>query len=373
MKTYEAIYEPTKNKGVYGISLVENPAMEGTFIALSKENKIELKTIDEEQRILIGLVLEPNKPIYRNQDGEEFNIVFSEATIKELAHAFYKGGFQKNSSLEHDKKIEGVTFVESWTIQDSKMDKSTALGLSYPKGSWMTIMKVDDDDLWDDYVKTEKVKGFSVDAMVSLKEVNLKSHIQMSDNKSITEAIENGFKNFLTFFAKTKEEKAIELGTMKTSDEKVDIQFEGDTLEVGGKVWILAEDKTEVPLPVGEYKLADETILVVTEEGKVGEIKPKATEEPAKQQSAEMTAAQSEEAAKAIENAIKSIMIKYSETMEAKFDAKLSEIKTAYDSKILELSEQPGAKPIVANPRQVELKSTTKSRILETIQNAKTS
>jgi hypothetical protein len=65
MKTYEAVFNQAKNKGVYGISLVEDPAMEGNFIALSKEAKIEFKTVDEEQRILMGLVLEPNKPIYR--------------------------------------------------------------------------------------------------------------------------------------------------------------------------------------------------------------------------------------------------------------------------------------------------------------------
>ena len=86
--TYEAIFD-TNNRGVYSISLVEDPAMEGDFIALSKQSKVELKTVDEEQRILIGLVLEPNKPIYRNQGGEEFNIVFSENTIKDLSHNFF--------------------------------------------------------------------------------------------------------------------------------------------------------------------------------------------------------------------------------------------------------------------------------------------
>ena len=76
MKTYQATYNPKLNGGVYSISLVESPAMEGLFIALSKQEEIQLKEV--EQRILMGLVLEPNKPIYRNQNGEEFNIVFNE-------------------------------------------------------------------------------------------------------------------------------------------------------------------------------------------------------------------------------------------------------------------------------------------------------
>ena len=85
MKTYEAIFNEEVS-GVYGISLVENPAMEGLFIALNKHEEVQFKEVDKEQRILMGLVLEPNKPIYRNQNGEEFNITFSEETIKDLSY-----------------------------------------------------------------------------------------------------------------------------------------------------------------------------------------------------------------------------------------------------------------------------------------------
>ena len=185
MKTYEVVFDKLKNKGVYGISLVHDPAMEGVFVALSKEdNKIKLAEIDKEQRILIGLVLEPNKPIYRNQDGEEFNIIFNEETIKDLSHNFFISNNQSNSTLEHEDKqqLKGVTFVESWIVEDSKIDKSANFGMSYPKGSWIATMKVDNDEIWNNYVKTGEVKGFSVDAMVNLKEINLKSEIKSSDD-----------------------------------------------------------------------------------------------------------------------------------------------------------------------------------------------
>ena len=134
MITYEAVFNNTKNKGVFSISLVNDPAMEGLFVALSKETEIKLAEVDTEQRILMGLVLEPNKPVYRNQNGEEFNIVFKEDTIKELSHNFFKAGHQKDSSLEHDSSIEGVTFVESWIVENSAIDKSANFGVSYPKG-----------------------------------------------------------------------------------------------------------------------------------------------------------------------------------------------------------------------------------------------
>lgn len=372
MKTYEAVFKPGKTAGVYGISLVEKPAMEGHFIKLSEEEKeIALKTVNEEERILIGLVLEPNKPIYRNQDGEEFNVLFSEETIKDLAFEFYKGGFQNNSSVEHSDKIEGVTFVESWLIVDSKNDKSSALGLSYPKGSWMATMKVDSDEFWQDYVTNGKVKGFSVDALVSLKEINLKQQIEMSDNKEtnpIAKAISDGFELFMSAFTKKEKETELELGKTTTADEQVDINFEGDALEVGGRVWIIAEDGTEVALPVGEYPLEDKRVLIVTEEGKVGEIKEATAEAaPPAAEPTEMSAEKSE----AIANAIKSVLIKYSEEEEAKFNARFAKLEESFNNKLLELSEQPAAKPIKAVPAAPATTATTKrAKIFQDLQNS---
>lgn len=378
MKTYEALYEPDKNKGVYAISLVESPAMEGMFIALSKDTEIQFKEVDKEQRILTGLALEPNKPIYRNQNGEEFNIVFSEATIKELAFGFLKNGYQKNSSLEHENVITGVTFTESWIIEDSKNDKSSALGFDYPKGSWMVTMKVDDPKVWEDYVKTGKVQGFSIDAMLSLKEVNLKSEIKMSkpeENILIKFLTDLPDRIALALKGETKEAD-VKLGEIKSEDGNVTIMFDGETMEVGGKVWVWADDKTEVPLPVGDYKLEDGRILVVSEVGVISEVKEAAAEEEVVEQApAEMTAKETDATARAIENAIKSIMIKYSEDnakvleeIKAEFNKQITELKSGYDKQILELSNQPASKPFKSAPAQSEPK-TAKERILQTIQN----
>ncbi len=200
IKTFEAVFKEDA-KGVFGISLVNNPAMEGMFVALSKHKEIKLAEVNKEQRILMGLVLEPNKPIPRNNNGDEFNIVFNEQTIKDLSFNFFKQGNQKNSTIEHDNKIEGVTFVESWIVDDSEKDKSSLYGFNYPKGSWMATMKVDSEEIWDDYVKTGKVQGFSIDAMLELKEVNYKQQIDMKKKEFLTE-----LKNIFSFADEKPEE-----------------------------------------------------------------------------------------------------------------------------------------------------------------------
>lgn len=357
MTTYEAVFN-SENKGVYGISLVENPAMEGNFIALSKDKEIKFKTINEEQRILMGLVLEPNKPIYRNQDGEEFNIVFSEQTIKDLSHNFFKQGYQHNSTIEHDETIEGVTFVESWLVEDSKVDKSANFGFSYPKGSWIATMKVDSDDVWNEYVKSGKVLGFSVDAFVTLKEVKLNKDKSMI--KEVKEAITDAFTAFKAEMSTTK----IELGSIKTADGAVDILFEGDMMAVGGAVWV-EQDGERISIPVGEYELESGMVLIVSEEGVIGELK-EPTSEATEEASAEMNEESTSSVAKEISEQIKSVLIKYSEDLDAKFEKFKAELSTDMEAlknenselkkEVVELSEQP-----VEKPKKVVLNTTPRT------------
>jgi len=356
MKTYQAKYNPLLNKGVYGISLVENPAMEGLFIALNKDEVLQLKEIDKEQRILMGLVLEPNKPIYRNQNGEEFNIVFNEETIKDLSYGFFKNNSHSNSTIEHDVKqnIQGVTFTESWIVENSDIDKSTNFGFKYPKGSWVAVMKVDSEEIWNDYVKTGKVQGFSIDAMLSLEEVNLKSNIEMSNTNSLLERI---------LLALTPEKK-IQLGSMMLADGSLKIEWEGDALSEGISCWVTADDGTKVPVPVGEHPLEDGTILVVEQEGIVKEVKPASEPQgepaPAQDMSGEDGKVSNDaKIASEIESAIKSILIKYTAQ-----ETKISDL----ENQIAELSKQPASKPIQGTPVQVDFsKMTAKERILNTI------
>lgn len=359
MKTYQAKYNPLTNKGVYGISLVENPAMEGLFVALSKDEKVEFKTVDEEQRVLMGLVLEPNKPIYRNQNGEEFNIVFNEQTIKELSYGFFKNNSHSNSTIEHslDKKIQGVTFTESWIVENPTNDKSNNFGFSYPKGSWVAVMKVDSEEVWNDYVKTGKVQGFSIDAMLSLEEVNLKSNINMSEQAKTNSLLEK----ILLAFSPAKTE--IKLGSMMLADGSVKIEYEGEEMKAGDAIWVTADDGTKVPVPVGEHPMEDGSICVVEVEGICKEMKPA---EPASEPNAPAPAqdlandgdgkvSNDAKIASEIESAIKSILIKYSEQSK-----QIEELQ----SQLTELSKQPASKPINGTPMQIDFSKMTKQERL---------
>ena len=69
----------------------------------------------------------------------------------------------------------------------------------------------------------------------------------------------------------------VKLGTRKLDDGVTTI--EAEEFEAGFQVVIVTEDEQKIPLPVGEYKLEDGLVLVVTEEGVIAEIKEAEAEE----------------------------------------------------------------------------------------------
>ena len=147
--------------GIEAISVVESPAIEEDFIAL-KNQEFKLAEVDKEKRILMGAALVPNKPIYRRNGEDEYYIYFSKDTVRKASELFFIRGNQNNSTLEHNMPLTGLTAVESWIVEGEK-DKTRHYDLDVPIGTWMVSMKVHNDDVWNNYVKTGKVKGFSIE------------------------------------------------------------------------------------------------------------------------------------------------------------------------------------------------------------------
>ena len=184
------IDEEDMDAGVFAISLVESPAIEANWITLSKQLKIELATADTEKRILLGPVLIPNKLIPRldEQTGEEYDIQFDEAVIEKAAQLYMMRQHNNDATLEHAESIDDLSVVESWIVDDPKKDKQAVYGLSYPKGTWMVMMKVNNPTIWEDYVKNGVVKGFSLEGLFghNLVEASKQAHlVALSDLNDI--------------------------------------------------------------------------------------------------------------------------------------------------------------------------------------------
>jgi len=173
--------------GVDAISVVATPAIESNFVALKSE-EIKLAQVDTEKRILMGAVLIPEKPIYRRNGEDEYYIYFSKDTVYKANKLFMENKNQQNWTLEHGKQIEGLTIIENWIVEDKQKDKSAIYNFNVPIGTWMANVYVKDDAIWNDYVKTGKVKGFSLEGYFADK---LEEKKQLSKNENIVEQIKS--------------------------------------------------------------------------------------------------------------------------------------------------------------------------------------
>tara|TARA_R110000782_G_C14577200_1_gene388094 strand:- start:162 stop:626 length:465 start_codon:yes stop_codon:yes gene_type:complete len=115
--------------------------------------------------MLMGPLMVPNKLIVRLDDNnEEYYVYFTADTIKKIAYKMMKDKLIDRVNIEHDNSdsVDDAYLVESWIIEDGD-DKSRNYGFDLPVGTWMGTYKIDNQRIWDEYIKTGKVKGFSVE------------------------------------------------------------------------------------------------------------------------------------------------------------------------------------------------------------------
>lgn len=186
MKIFELIFNEEETEGVENISFVYDAANQQTFMAFAECKLMKMSNVDEEKRIVTGVVLIPEQRIKRidQQTGEEFFVFAKAKTIEKLSYNFMLSNRLKNVNIEHSKPVDGVSLIENWIVKDGNNDKANALGFDVPSGTWMASFKVDNDELWNQIKNGEK-KGFSIEAWLGLTPVEFSS--QEKDIEEMTE------------------------------------------------------------------------------------------------------------------------------------------------------------------------------------------
>mgnify|MGYP003635598083 FL=1 len=169
MQTIELFIKDESEDGVFAISLVDEPAIESDFLALSKQDNnkfnINLKEVDKKRKVVVGYALIPDLKIPRYKDGKEFNIVMSKETVALAAKLYMSNLNGANVTSQHEKPVQGCCVIESWIIEDAKNDKANIYNLEpAPKGGeWVVMMSLTDEE----YSKVEdgEYNGFSIEAM----------------------------------------------------------------------------------------------------------------------------------------------------------------------------------------------------------------
>lgn len=301
----------------YAISMVEQPAIEVDYVALAKQEEVEVKLSSDERHICYGPALIPNKDIYRNNGEQEFYINFTEESIVKMSQDFMKEYRQKEVTLDHATDADEVYIVESWLVEDPYKDKANALGFNVPKNTWMIGMKVNNIDVWD-RVKAGELKGFSVESMISLEEFS------KNDNNMINT-------DEMSFWTKMKEVLSEVFTSAQMAEEPAEIEPTNIDLEEQQPT----AQEAVVEEPVVEEPKAEEPKV---EEPVVEEPKPQ--EEPKQ----EVEEPKHEEAPK--DNHLEELINNLKEEIAA-----LKEMNNGLQDKIKDLGSQPSANPVNVNAK----------------------
>jgi hypothetical protein len=159
------IDEDSQELAIDAISLVSAPAIEENWVFFGKEkNNLTFAKVDEEKRMLISPALIPDKQIFRHDPNTDtdYYVYFSKSTVRKASELYLKNNNHHKATQEHSERVSGVLTVESWIIEDPKMDKSTLYGFSLPKGTWMVMMRIDNEELWKE-IKAGNLKGLSIE------------------------------------------------------------------------------------------------------------------------------------------------------------------------------------------------------------------
>jgi len=206
----ELIIDDEDAIGVEAISLVEHPAIEEDFIAL-KNQKTEFKTIDKDKRIVVGLALIPNKPIYRKSGDNEYYVFFSRKTVRKSAELYLKNNNSNNATLEHELKVDGVSVVESWIVEDVEKDKTALYGLNAVEGAWAVVMRINNEKVWQD-VKKGIYKGLSIEGYFADKMERPKEMESFSD---YPQSVSNNAKRGIELNKKVNNKCATQVGKVR--------------------------------------------------------------------------------------------------------------------------------------------------------------
>lgn len=330
---YEAKIK-SNTDGVIAISLVEDPAVNSEFVCFKKDDKIQKFSIDnEEERIITGVVMLADSPIYRRNGDFEYYIVFSRDTIKQMASKMLADGTFSNNDIQHNgRMIAGLELLELY-IKDEKKGINPNF-LDVPDGSLLASYHVTDDALWDEVKNGNFLNGFSLEGYFDVAETEQKYN-KINKNTKM-KLIEKFLKNLVKF-----SEIATDKGTILIQ--------EGDELAVGVDVYVETEEGEWAEAADGEYALEDGRTVVVAE-GKVAEIKdPEAIEEPVVDEPAVEEPVEAEDEVVEEIAPVEDVRDEKQEQIDALKEA-VAGLKADIESlraALAEIVQQPAAEPIV--------------------------
>jgi hypothetical protein len=353
-------------QGIDATALVENPAIQRNWMAFKEHKDFKFKTHNEEKRILAGALMVADFPIYRNMNGKEFFVKFSSETIEQLADRMVLNNKLTAFNFEHDSKKELADMhIQQFFIINTELGMDTPKGFDeLPNGSLFAFVKVNNEQVWNDYVKTGIVKGFSIEGnfatkeefseqqiITELEQINKISNMSEALKKlnELTDKLKAKFSSEVAPTEEPKKEEEVKMGGASLTD-GTKVMWEGELAE--GTI-VLLEDGTAAP--DGEHTFEDGTVISIDGGQVVAVAKPMTEQEMAIQKLTEMVTKLETENAELKSNFEKQISESVTK-VEEKFSAQIKESNKLTED-VLEL-----VKTLVAEPTEHKFNTQSKPK-----------
>jgi hypothetical protein len=273
---YDAIISDEET-GMFKISLVDDPAVMSNFLAFDNTRKaVMYKVENEEKRLVRGVVMRADFPIYRHdRNFGEYYIIYKADQIRVMAEKYLLESRQNDVNLMHEdgSDVDGVQMVQ-YFIKGAGISVEGFDDIA--DGSLFAEFHIVNDEVWE-AIKDGTYKGFSLEGVFDL--------MPEQDKSKVDEIVDTLDGAFSRFFNNTKE---FTMGRMKrfkaallkafaefanvTTDKGI-LAWDGDEdLKVGDSVYIEDAEGNRNPAEDGDYKTDDNKTIVVAD-GKVADIK----------------------------------------------------------------------------------------------------
>ena len=278
---YQALVE--EGDGMMRISLVDDPAVQSNFQAFSKEGRkmLTYAVQDEEKRLVLGVVMRADFPIYRRDaDGFEYFIIYKADTIRAMAEKYLAENRQNLVNLMHEDgtDVDGVQMVQ-YFIKGAGLVPAGFEEIA--DGSLFAEFHITNDEVWE-AVKAGTYKGFSLEGYFTLTPEKDADLVQ-----EIVDTLEGKFSKVNQFKKRKNMSKVkgllarlaaalVEMGN--TTTDKGVLSWDGeDDLKAGDAVYIVDGEGNRTPAEDGDYTTEDGKVISVAG-GVVTEIKDNAAQ-----------------------------------------------------------------------------------------------
>lgn len=338
-----------ENDGMVRISLVDLPAVMSDWQKFAGQQPQTFAIQSEEQRLIRGVIMRADFPIYRRDDRGEYYIIYRADTIREMAQKYLAENRANRVDTMHDgQEVDGVEMVQFF-IKDTEKGVNPAGFEDIADGSLFAEFHCTNDEVWEQ-VKAGTFRGFSLEGFFSFQPDTDQPGIdEIVDGLAgqFSEQLKTDRANTMSKIAKTLERlrelleadaaTRVTMGRV-TTDRGVLIWPGEEDLKAGDAVEILTdEDGNTAPAEDGDY-ITDDGKTIVVENGQVAEIRdPEAEVAP---QGEEAQPSEEQEARKAERMARQQKFSEsYSEKERKIWDAILAKMTTGFDGYIVDAGD----------------------------------